>query len=268
MWWLSVDNSYFRPAKKYSKVKDHTHASWDEAKSNLHFLGSVLIRLFFSSLRNFREKFSIVRLKISRNFQEIKPQDFNHLSQSRYAQIFIQKVFGVDSILINDYIPLHNSSKPSTKKRNSIAYNPAKGLKFTLKLLEQDSNLDFIPITGLNREGVSEVLSSVKIYLDLGHFPGRDRIPREAALRNCLVVARKKGSSNFLEDFPIPEDCRIDLANVSPKQFLELLEKFIIGFEKKIDTFKPLVNSARSDVEKMRIATNRFVEDCKESSIR
>jgi hypothetical protein len=51
---------------------------------------------------------------------------------------------------------------------------------------------------------VKELLSVAKIYIDFGCHPGKDRIPREAAMLGCCVVTGLEGSARFNEDLPIP----------------------------------------------------------------
>ena len=47
---------------------------------------------------------------------------------------------------------------------------------------------------------VQELLSKCKVYIDFGHFPGKDRVPREAAMCNCCIITGKYGASNFTEE--------------------------------------------------------------------
>jgi hypothetical protein len=49
-----------------------------------------------------------------------------------------------------------------------------------------------------------------EIYLDLGKHPGRERIPREAALARCVVVVANRGSAANDIDMPIPEQYKVN----------------------------------------------------------
>ena len=43
-----------------------------------------------------------------------------------------------------------------------------------------------------------------QVYIDFGHHPGQDRLPREAAACGCLVVTGTRGSAGFHADVPLP----------------------------------------------------------------
>ena len=43
----------------------------------------------------------------------------------------------------------------------------------------------------------------------MGNHPGKDRIPREAAYCGCCVITNRKGSAEYAEDVPIPEEYKI-----------------------------------------------------------
>ena len=52
-------------------------------------------------------------------------------------------------------------------------------------------------------------LAASALYVEIGHLPGRDRLPREAALLGtpCIMLAR--GAGFCWDDFPIGVDYRI-----------------------------------------------------------
>jgi len=47
------------------------------------------------------------------------------------------------------------------------------------------------------------------MYIDFGTHPGKDRIPREAALRNCIVLTNRNGAADNNVDVPIPNEYKI-----------------------------------------------------------
>jgi hypothetical protein len=58
----------------------------------------------------------------------------------------------------------------------------------------------------MSRAQVVKSLISADFYLDLGDHPGTDRIPREAALLNCIVITNKRGSARNSVDIPIQNE--------------------------------------------------------------
>jgi len=90
------------------------------------------------------------------------------------------------------------------KREDLVAYNPSKGKKFTESLIKASpGSIRYEPIINMSRNDVIRLLLRSKIYVDFGFHPGRDRIPREAAVLGCCVIASMRGSAAFVEDLPI-----------------------------------------------------------------
>ena len=51
-----------------------------------------------------------------------------------------------------------------------------------MKLLIKKNDFNFVPLINLNNDEIINTLSKSKIYIDIGSHPGKDRLPREAAL--------------------------------------------------------------------------------------
>lgn len=129
-----------------------------------------------------------------------------HLFQSHYAQIYL-KSLGINGMFIGDYISnsfTQTCSPDLSLKLDQVCFNPKKGLKYITALKKLMPLTDFVPIINMTPEQVHSTLMSSKIYLDFGHHPGKDRIPREAALSNCIVITSRFGSANNDYDIPIP----------------------------------------------------------------
>ena len=169
IWWLSVDN--------YHRFKDR------------EILKNYLKKIFGSLV--FRESL--------RNMMSCE-----HLSQSQYAMDFLTKN-GIPSTYLGDYLSkYHKPFKNDSVKEDWIAYNPSKSSHFVSRLSKKFPHLVFKPIAGLTPDGVSSLLNSCKIYLDFGRHPGKDRLPREAALAGCCIITGTRGSARNDTDIPIP----------------------------------------------------------------
>jgi hypothetical protein len=60
----------------------------------------------------------------------------------------------------------------------------------------------------MSPEAVTRAMAKAKVYIDFGSHPGRDRMPREAALERCIVITGKFGSARG-RDVPIPEEFKL-----------------------------------------------------------
>ena len=84
-------------------------------------------------------------------------------------------------------------------------YNPRKGQDFTDQLIAAAPDLHWVAIENMTPEQVRQLLAQAKVYIDFGTHPGKDRIPREAAISGCCVLADRRGAAKFFKDVPIDE---------------------------------------------------------------
>ncbi|WP_439937225.1 hypothetical protein ACS3YM_14970 [Nocardia sp. N13] len=115
--------------------------------------------------------------------------------------------YGIISSMLSDYTraPEDTDGMHGPADTRSIAYNPKKGSA----LLEQirsaaNEDIDWRPIQGMSASQVFELLHGTSLYLDTGNHPGKDRLPREAALAGAVTLAVRRGSAAFDQDVPIP----------------------------------------------------------------
>ena len=143
-------------------------------------------------------------------------KSFLHISQSHYATEFLSK-HGLDSMEVGDYLnddffqEVANVAKQKYEKFDQVAFNPKKGGKYIDLISDRNPRLKFVPIIDMTRDEVVTTLSKSKMYIDLGQHPGKDRIPREAAILGCCVLTSKRGSAANDEDVPIPPEYKYDL---------------------------------------------------------
>lgn len=136
-----------------------------------------------------------------------------HFSQTQHAtdylkQCGIEPVPLIDSI--NEDFLNDNHLEFANTKQDIILYNPNKGKKVTEKLIAANPQWQFVPLKGLNREQLSEQLYAAKLYIDFGHHPGRDRMPREAAMHGCCLITGVLGSAGNEIDLPILKRYKLD----------------------------------------------------------
>jgi hypothetical protein len=141
-----------------------------------------------------------------------------HFAQSHYAFDFL-KSNGISSQLLSDPIPLYTSKQylselpqklKASIRSNTILYNPHKGKKVIHSLILHFPDYHFFPLSGFNREQLATKFLESKLYIDFGHHPGKDRLPREAAIHGCCVITGLYGSASNHLDVNIPEVYKID----------------------------------------------------------
>ena len=95
-------------------------------------------------------------------------------------------------------------------KSGPIAYNPRKGHDLAAKFFEANPEIEQLPIRGMTKAQVYTLFRKTQIYLEFGHNPGKDRMPREAACAGCIVLARNKGGTAYFDDTPLDTFFKFD----------------------------------------------------------
>lgn len=134
------------------------------------------------------------------------PANTLHLYQSHYAQYFLYRHGFRHTLPLSDYIHTGFLAFPDTgnTREDIVLYNPKKGLKFTQRLIRLMPSTRFVALQGLSRQQLYDLFGRAKLYIDFGHHPGKDRLPREAVMQGLCIITGRKGSAGFHEDVPIP----------------------------------------------------------------
>jgi hypothetical protein len=148
---------------------------------------------------------------------------------------------------LDDYIPdeyMMQSWTPE-QKENLVAYNPAKD-NVTPGICTE-LGIGAVPICGMDAMGVMNALKKCKVYVDLGTHPGRDRIPREAALMGCVVVTNLSGTAAF------HEDVMVDTRSDSRDEQLEFIKMAVTDHAAMIAKQAPYVAAIRGQKRKLSL---------------
>lgn len=219
IWWLSVDN-YF--------IHKNT---WREMVKSL------------GGLRNF-------------NYRR---EDIIHFSQSKYASEFLksqgikeEKIFYLSDYLNNEFI---KSSKyeNSEKKKNCVLYNPKKGIEFTKKIMDKTNHIKWVPLENMNIKEMTQTMQTSKVYIDFGNHPGKDRIPREAAISGCCIITGKRGSAKYKEDVAILDEFKFDDIEENIEEIITKIETIFNEYDeevKKFVNYKQIIKSEEDKFEK------------------
>jgi len=175
-----------------------------------------------------------------------------HLHQSAYAEDFLRHG-GVTSSPLSDFTtpeftdhePLGPNSGPE------IAYNPAKGADLAHRFFAAHQEHVPVPIEGMSRAETAQVFRRTAIYVDFGHFPGKDRMPREAAASGAVVFLRNMGAGGFHDDFPVPDVFRFtdeDVASGELDRRIEAVHEDREGAWAQQEPFRQAICSERAEL--------------------
>lgn len=198
LWWLSVDN-YNGANKKY--------------KSTL----ATIYRFFLDQ------------------YYRLKDNGWMHCVQSEYARLYLvndrhiseERISHLSDYLNHDFIEVASKAKVEGRK-NNILYNPKKGLDFTKQLMVLMPDYNWIPIQNMTPIQIRELMMESKLYIDFGNHPGKDRMPREAAICGCAVVTGKRGAAGNDQDVFIPSKYKFEQTQLDEisKRIAEVMNQF------------------------------------------
>ena len=219
IWWLSIDNFYISKLENDSVIK-----GW---RGRLNYLAHMFLK---------REIFELpeIAMEKHKDYELINDETvssaYMHLAQSHYAMNYLKR-HGIKNVeylsdyLNEDFLKIKTDLK---NKEDIILYNPHKGYKFTSILMKKARELNFKPVINMTRDEVIRELKRAKVYIDFGNHPGKDRIPREAAILGCCAIVGKRGSASG-PDVPIPDEFKFDTGKDMGgviKKLLDCLENF------------------------------------------
>ena len=191
VWWLSIDY-----APRFVIERDTTSLLPIERTRNTRF-----------PLLQVRRVKRYVRGAFSG--QDALLQRVGHLAQSHYAWSHVFAHLGRVGSVVSDYTPAGVSGSSDRVAR--IAYNPAKSRPIMAEFARRWPGIELLPLQNMTGAEVAEALESSLVYLDLGAHPGKDRMPREAALAGSVVLVANRGAAANGVDVPIPQAHKINV---------------------------------------------------------
>ena len=131
-------------------------------------------------------------------------QTLIHFYQSDYARNFLMEHGARTFYPLFDYINrgfLQHS--PTPLKQALVSFFPAKGRALANSFFEHAGDLPSVAIENMTPQQVSDTLRQTTVYIDFGHHPGKDRVPREAAVSGNIVFIHSKGAGCHFQDYPL-----------------------------------------------------------------
>lgn len=221
IWWLSIDNYFKRTPSKPFK-----------------WINSMLRKAFGRTCADFF------------GFQgsAFRSSAYSHFTQSRYAYDFLVAKGVSNLYMLSDYLTVeYLRDMTQLEKRNRVLYNPIKGIKNTKVLLEASPNIDWMPLKDMSLTQVKDSLASSKVYIDFGHHPGKDRLPREAAINGCCVLTGREGSADNAVDIAIPDAYKFRNVKQQKEEIIALIEQCFEQYELHRKNFLLYVEKIQSE---------------------
>jgi len=182
-----------------------------------------------------------------------------HLAQSEYATQFLRRRGARTIIALTDYI--HESLRTpaaSKERKDIILYNPAKGIEFTRQLIEAFPTKIFVPLKGLNKASLRDLFQTAKLYIDFGHHPGKDRMPREAAALGCCILTSLSGAAGNSIDTPIGRAYKFEISASSVEPIGKMFDDIFANYKTRIHDFARIRDVIANQEAEFRIEAQVF----------
>lgn len=165
-----------------------------------------------------------------------------HFYQSEYARLYLRKDLGVSETKtwsLTDYIDRRYCEDSNRQKRNTVLYNPKKGIKYTRQLVDAAPDIEWLPLEGYSIDELISVMQGAKLYIDFGAHPGKDRLPREAAACGCCILTGTRGAAKNDVDIPLDRQYKIDQFDIPT--VIERVRYLLFHYEEehaKLDAYR------------------------------
>ena len=144
------------------------------------------------------------------NLHYLRRPNVKHVTQSEYAARVCDALGFVSEGMLSDYtvdLTEYATPLPWSERPKLIAYNANKKViadwpAIIFELAKLDPEIECLPVQGSRKE-VADLFAAARVYVDLGSFPGKDRMPREATIMGCCPIVAHVGAANETGAFVI-----------------------------------------------------------------
>lgn len=160
-----------------------------------------------------------------------------HFAQSAYAARLLWQNHHVLARMLSDYIAAEHFRPTYERQRihPTVLYNPARSSARLARLRSLKHEWHFTPLISMYPFEIVNWMCDAPVYATFGCHPGKDRMPREAALHGCCIVASDVGAANPV-DMPIPP--RYKIADGEPDILaIERIQDCIDNYEERKHDF-------------------------------
>ena len=172
-----------------------------------------------------------------------------HLYQSAHAREFLkangaQNYYPLFDFTDRDFVfqsQIKSGFSEIEARRKTICFFPRKGgplAELFVKSFDWEAiGVEFLPIQDMTKIQVRDALFRSKIYIDFGFHPGKDRVPREAAIAGSLILLMAVGAAKQFEDHPLDRYYLFNEQEVASgdlqKKVLDMIENCKKHYEKQ-----------------------------------
>jgi hypothetical protein len=195
-----------------------------------------------------------------KQFQFNRPENTEvvHLAQSRYAELFLFNQGAKYIHPLTDYLNRsHFHGSNNFHRKNQILYS-TKGWGMVEKLKLVNPAMEWVALENMGPDEVCALMDSSKVYADFGYHPGKDRMPREAAVSGCCVVVGMRGAAAIHQDLSIPNAYKFNTNQFDMVSVILTIEDCILNYEERIKEFEGYIRIIKMNEEQFEIEVKQI----------
>lgn len=162
-----------------------------------------------------------------------------HFCQSDYTRGILQDWGAQQLYSLSDYTDpafvyrslIASDNPPIAQRPNTVCYFPNKGAALAERFIAGAAALrnpvQFVPIRNMTKAEVRETLFNARVYIDFGHHPGKDRVPREAGIAGAIVLLHAKGAARCFADHPLAAEYRFEEEDIASGRLHQILDEVL-----------------------------------------
>ena len=181
-----------------------------------------------------------------------------HLAQSRYAEHFLISQGARYIHPLTDYLNRNHFHGPKNPQRENRILYSAKGWGIIEKLKLVEPGIKWVALENMSPEAVRALMASSKVYADFGFHPGKDRMPREAAVNGCCVVVGTRGAAAYHQDIAIPDAYKFDTDQLEMARVILTVEDCMNNYEERIKEFEGYIRIIKMNEEQFEIEVKQI----------
>ena len=177
-----------------------------------------------------------------------------------------ERILKVADVLNEDFFKQYDE----VPRNNIVLYNPVE-VKLTdfqkvVMRRAKDEGIVFKPIKDMTRAEVIDTMRHAKLYLDLGVFSGRERLPREAVMCGCCIITSTSGAAGHYEDMKISDTYKFDTDANNVVNIVKRIKYILKNYNACMSEFDAFRQSIKADHESLHTCCENLLKLCKERS--
>lgn len=137
------------------------------------------------------------------NLNHLRKPNVLHAPQSEYAGRVLDALGLVSAGPLSDYTvdltkfatPMSWEDRPPLVLFNANHKVIANWPAIVMEVAKLDGEISCQALASTDRANMARLFATARVYVDLGSFPGKDRMPREATTMGCCAIVSHAGAS-------------------------------------------------------------------------